>query len=66
MAGTPPVHNLAVKIPSGDIEQYSTQLDVPNSEVDDTSWVVLHWSMSPHGLFYAHVVQGRGVRPPTM
>lgn len=38
------MHNLAVKIPSGDIEQYSTQLDVPNSEVDDTSWVVLHWS----------------------
>lgn len=45
------MHNLAVKIPSGDIKQYSTQLDVPNSEVVDTvggatlinvsTWIVL-------------------------
>ena len=44
----------------GDIEQCKTPLGVPKWEVVDTLWGVLHCSMSPPGVFLAHIVQGGG------
>ena len=43
----------------GDIEQCRTPLGVPNWEVVDTLWGILHCSMSSHrDAFKTHIVQG--------
>ena len=49
--GLPPWTIWALKTHYGDIRQRRTPLAVPNWEVVDTLWGVLHCSMSPQGFF---------------